>query len=75
MDGKGTRSYRGEGMKERAFKRLKDKETGKNTYSAYANVCRRRTNNAPICQTRYMHCMKTGIYVAAHSISTDMVRK
>jgi hypothetical protein len=76
MDGKGSmRSYRGEGMKDQAFKRLRDKETGKNTCSAYANVCRRDTNNAPRCQARYLHCMKTGTYVGGRNISTDMVRK
>ena len=48
MDGKGSpRSYRGEGTKERAFKRLKDKEAGKNTCSAYANVCRKANAKVP----------------------------
>ena len=76
MNGKGSiRSYKGEGAKERAFKRLKEKETGKNTCSAYANACRKGRDNVPICQTRYSHCMKTGTYVGAHNIYTDMVRK
>jgi hypothetical protein len=76
MDGKGSmRSYKGEVTKERAFKRLKEKETGKNTCSAYANACRKGRNNVPICQARYSHCMKTGTYVGAHNIYTDMVRK
>lgn len=76
MDGKGSpRSYRGEGTREQAFKRLKEKEAGKNTCSAYAYVCRRDTNNAPRCQARYLHCMNTGIYVGGRNTFTDMVRK
>ena len=76
MDGKGSpRSFRGEGTRERAFKRLKEKQAGKTTCSAHANSCKRGTNNAPKCQARYSHCMSTGIYVGDRNTFTGMVRR
>jgi hypothetical protein len=76
MDGKGSPgSYRGYNAKEKAFERLKKKEAGKRTCSSYANICRMDTNNAPTCQTRYLQCMNTGIYVGGRVTYSGMVRQ
>ena len=68
-------SYRGERRRAIAYKKLRDGAASGKTCSAYANKCRRDTNHSPKCETRYLGCMNTGVYVGSKVTYPGMIRQ